>query len=287
MATTIRNPIEWGYDQVRHAAAAVEITGRAVRGPSDAVAMPAIRRITVNDLWDALRDGLSDFGAARSDVAFLCLLYPAAGLVLGWAVFGSGTFDMLFPLVSGFALIAPFIAVGVYEMSRQRESGHEIDWASAFDVIRAPSFAAILTLGVALMVTFLLWLGAAQTIYDLTLGATHPATMMAFVDEVFTTPQGWALIVIGVGVGFLFAVFAFTISAMSFPLLLDRDVGIGVALWTSIRATIANPLPMAVWGLIVAAGLVLGSIPLLLGLIIVLPVLGHATWHLYRKIVVR
>src|ERR1700744_3083657 len=186
MATTIRNPIEWGYDQGRHAAAAVEIPGRAVRGSGDAVAMPAIRRITVNDLWDALRDGIADFGAARSDVAFLCLLYPAAGLVLGWAVFGSGTFDLLFPLVSGFALIAPFIAVGVYEMSRQRESGHEIDWASAFDVIRAPSFAAILTLGVALLVTFLLWLGVAQTIYDLTLGATRPATMMAFVDEVFT-----------------------------------------------------------------------------------------------------
>jgi uncharacterized membrane protein len=286
MATTIRNPIEWGYDQMRHAAAAVEITGHAVRGPHD-IAAPTIRRITVADLWDALRQGIADFGASRSDIVFLCLLYPAAGLVLGRAVFGTGTFALLFPLVSGFALIAPFVAVGVYEMSRQREDGHEIDWASAFDVIRAPSFAAILTLGIVLTVTFLLWLAAAQAIYAITMGPVEPASMTAFVSEVLTTPHGWALIGLGVGVGFIFALFVFAISAVSFPLLLDRNVGVGVAAWTSIRVVMANPLPMAIWGLIIAAGLVIGSLPLLLGLVLVLPILGHASWHLYRKVVAR
>jgi len=104
---------------------------------------------------------------------------------------------------------------------------------------------------------------------------------------VFTTEAGWALIVVGVGVGFLFAVVALVISVVSFPLLLDREVGLGTAVWTSIRAVMVNPVPMAVWGLIVASGLMIGSIPLFLGLIIVMPVLGHATWHLYRKVVPR
>ena len=95
------------------------------------------------------------------------------------------------------------------------------------------------------------------------------------------------MIVVGVSVGFLFALLVLVISVVSFPLLLDRDVGLAAAVWTSVRAVILNPGPMAAWGLIVAGGLVIGSIPLFLGLIIVMPVLGHATWHLYRKVVPR
>ncbi|HLI21723.1 MAG TPA: DUF2189 domain-containing protein [Stellaceae bacterium] len=285
MATTIRNPIEWGFSQVQHVVTAVEVTGQAVRGHGDVRAAPAIRRIAIADLRDALARGVGDFGAARSDVIFLCLLYPIAGLVLGHAVFGSGMFPMLFPLVSGFALIAPFVAVGLYEMSRQRAKGENCDWKTAFDVLQSPSFGAILTLGIGLLAIFLLWLGAAQTIYDLTLGPREPSSVASFLRDVFATPQGRSMIVIGIGVGFFFALFVYAISVVSFPLLLDRDVGLGVAMWTSVRAVIANPAPMAVWALIIAAGLVLGSLPLLLGLIVILPILGHASWHLYRKLV--
>lgn len=288
MATTIRNPLEWGYDQLRHAAVAVEVTGHAVRGPHDAVATaPAVRRIDFADLKDALMKGIADFGAARSDVIFLCLVYPVAGLLVARIVFGSGMFALLFPLVSGFALVGPFVGVGLYEMSRQREDGRQLSWATAFDVVRAPAFAAIIMLGVVLMVLFLLWLSAANIIYAMTVEPLQPQSMTAFITDVLTTARGWAMIVVGIGVGFIFALVVFAISVVSFPLLLDRDVGIGVAVWTSLRAIIANPVPMAAWGLIVAAGLVLGSIPLLLGLIIVLPILGHASWHLYRKVVVR
>ena len=288
MATTIRNPLEWGYDQLRHAAVAVEVTGHAVRGPHDAVATaPAVRRIDFADLKDALMKGIADFGAARSDVIFLCLVYPVAGLLVARIVFGSGMFALLFPLVSGFALVGPFVGVGLYEMSRQREDGRQLSWATAFDVVRAPAFAAIIMLGVVLMVLFLLWLSAANIIYAMTVEPLQPQSMTAFITDVLTTARGWAMIVVGIGVGFIFALIVFAISVVSFPLLLDRDVGIGVAVWTSLRAIIANPVPMAAWGLIVAAGLVLGSIPLLLGLIIVLPILGHASWHLYRKVVVR
>jgi uncharacterized membrane protein len=152
-------------------------------------------------------------------------------------------------------------------------------------VVRAPAFGAILVLGLILLAIFLLWLLAAYAIYLMTLGPEPPAGVGAFVRDVLTTGAGWTMIALGVGVGFLFAVLVLTISVVSFPLLLDRDVGLAAAVATSMRAVAANPGPMAAWGLIVAGGLVLGSIPALLGLIIVMPVLGHATWHLYRKIV--
>ena len=154
-------------------------------------------------------------------------------------------------------------------------------------MLRSPSLGAIILLGLSLMAIFLLWLGAAMTIYDLTLGPEPPASISGFARDVLTTERGWALIVIGCGVGFLFALVAMSISVVSFPLLLDREVGFETAVKTSLRAVMANPGPMAAWGLIVAAALVLGSIPLFLGLIVVMPTLGHATWHLYRKVVPR
>src|SRR3546814_677817 len=167
------------------------------------------------------------------------------------------------------------------------------DWSSdvcssdldAFSVVRTPSFGAILVLGLLLTAIFLLWLVAAYAIYHFTLGPESPASIGAFVQDVFTTGAGWVMIGVGVGVGFVFAVVVLTISVVSFPLLLDRNVGLATAVRTSIRAVAANPIPMAVWGLIVVGGLVLGSIPLFLGLVFVMPVLGHATWHLYRMAV--
>src|SRR5262249_37451426 len=112
-----------------------------------------------------------------------------------------------------------------------------------------------------------------------------PASISQFINDVLTTPAGWNLIIVGNVVGFLFAVLVLMISVVSFPLLLDRDVGAAVAMVTSVRAVLTNPVTMAVWGLIVAALLLLGSLPFFLGLTVVLPVLGHATWHLYRRVV--
>jgi uncharacterized membrane protein len=285
----IRHPLEWSADQLRTANLAVERASHSLHSPTgaDDATRPAIRKIELADLADVLASGLRDFGAYRTDVIFLCIIYPLAGLVLASVAFGYDLLPMLFPLASGFALIGPVAAVGLYEMSRRREQGVEITWADAFGVVSAPAFGAILVLGLILLAIFLVWLAAAWAIWSMTLGPVPPASLGAFMHQVLTTSAGWAMILVGVGVGFLFALLVLAISVVSFPLLLDRNVGLRTAVATSMRAVLINPGPMAAWGLIVAGGLVLGSIPVLLGLIIVMPVLGHATWHLYRKVVPR
>ena len=286
---TIRNPIEWATDLVKLAGLVLGSASRAGAGieESGQQASLEVQRLTIADLGEVLAKGLDDFAAYRTDVIFLCVIYPVVGLVMARFAFGYGMLPLLFPLASGFALIGPFAAVGLYEMSRRREQGGQVAWPDAFGVIGSRSFAAIVVLGLSLVAIFLLWLIAAESIYELTLGPQPPVSVGSFARDVFTTAAGWAMIVVGIGVGFLFALLVLVISVVSFPLLLDRDVALGSAISTSARAVIHNPGPMAMWGLIVAGGLVLGSIPLFLGLIFVMPVLGHATWHLYRKVVPR
>jgi uncharacterized membrane protein len=286
---TIRNPVEWGLDQFKHAALAFETAGRVGRRTRENLHSPPpeIRRISVSDLGDVLSKGLDDFGACRTDVIFLCVIYPLVGLVLARLAFGYDLLPLVFPLASGFALIGPFAAVGLYEMSRRRELGMEVGWADAFGVIRSPSFGAIALLGLVLMGIFLLWLVAAEAIYQMTLGPEPPASFASFVRDVFTTDAGWIMIAAGIGVGFVFALLVLSISVVSFPLLLDREAGVDTAVLASLRSVSANPGAMTVWGLVVGGALVVGSIPFFLGLIIVMPVLGHATWHLYRKVVPR
>ncbi len=286
----IRNPLEWSWDLLSQAAHALGSAGRSLGrvGANLGSPAPAVRRIAPADVREALRKGVEDFGAYRTDVVFLCVFYPVVGLLLARLASGYDMLPLLFPLASGFALIGPFAAIGLYEMSRQREQGVDVSWANAFGVLHRPAFGAIAVLGLLLVAIFLLWLAAAWAIYALTLGPEPPASIGAFARDVLTTGAGWTLIVVGVGVGFLFALLAMAISVVSFTLLIDRDdVGLDTAVRTSVRAVAANPGPMALWGLVVAGSLVIGSLPLFLGLAFVMPVLGHATWHLYRKIVER
>jgi uncharacterized membrane protein len=253
---------------------------------SDAPVLPVIRRLSTDDLYDALRRGLDDFRAMPTHAVFISLIYPVVGLLLARVAFGYDIMPLLYPLAAGFALIGPFAAIGLYEMSRRREMGLETSWEHAFDVFRSPSLSGILALGLLLLIIFGLWIAVANALYVACLGYQQPASVSDFLRQVFTTSGGHALIVLGNGIGFLFAVGVLAISAVSFPLLLDRQVSAMAAIATSIRVVAKNPTVMALWGLIVAVLLLIGSLPLFFGLAVVMPVLGHATWHLYRKAVV-
>jgi uncharacterized membrane protein len=248
--------------------------------------VPDVRRITVADLRDALRKGVEDVGALRDDVLFIGIIYPIAGLMLAAAAANYNLLPMLFPLASGFAIIGPVAATGLYEMSRRRELGEHVNWLDAFKVFGSPAIGSILGMGVILLSLFGMWLAAAYQIGVSTLGPQPPPTLPMFMDEVFRSAASPALILGGIGVGFVFAAIAFVLSVVSVPLLLDRDLGLWIAVRTSIKAVLANPGAMIVWAAIIAGALALGSIPALVGLILVVPLLGHASWHLYRKLVV-
>lgn len=247
--------------------------------------LPAIRKIGMAELTQSLSEGWDDFKAIPSHGVMIALIYPVLGLALARAVQGYSVLPLLFPLAAGFALLGPFAAVGLYELSRRRENGEQPTVLQAFEVLRAPSLGAMLSLGAILLVLFLVWIATAQAIYNMTFGYAPVASMPDFAQKVLSTPEGVKLIVLGCGAGFVFALVALGLSVVSFPLMLDRHASLSDAIVTSLRAFKQNPVAMAGWGVIVAALLALGSIPAFIGLAVVIPVLGHATWHLYRKVV--
>jgi len=245
----------------------------------------AIRRISSADLVDSLKRGFDDFWAKPSHVLFIGILYPLIGLFLGNLAIGYDVIPLLFPLFAGLSLVGPFVVIGLYEISRRRELGLDTSWYHAFEVLQSPSRGAILALGLLLLVIYFVWLGCAMTLYQFTIGGRPPDTIAQFVQEVLTTPQGWALIVIGNGIGFVLALAVLVTSVVSFPLILDQHVNAGTAIRTSVEVFLINPGPMIIWGLIVACGLIVGGITLFVGLALIVPILGHATWHLFRKVV--
>lgn len=244
-------------------------------------ALPIVRSIGIRDLERALRAGIGDFAAMPTHVIFLCAIYPLAGLLIYSSVFAYDLVHLLYPLAAGFALLGPFAGIGLYELSRRRELGLDTSWRHAFDVVHSPSLMPILGVGALLVLIFGLWIEVAHALYVSSFGYV-PVTPYEFLRSVLTRPEGLALVVVGNAVGFLLALLAASISVISLPLLLDRDVGFAAAVQTSVRVVARNPLTMAAWFLFVAVALLVASLPAFVGLAVVLPVLGHATWHLYR-----
>lgn len=256
-------------------------------GPEALHTRVRLRKIEPRDCIAALREGLDDFLTMRTHGFFVAISYAIAGIVLVGLSSFRNALQLVFPLAAGFALVGPFVAIGLYEMSRRREKGLTASWRDAFAVTRSPALASILALGFLLLVIFAIWIGVAQLLYAWLYGPKPPAAALPFLGDVLTTARGWALILIGGVIGFCFAALALCLSVVSFPLMLDRDVGLVPAVVASLRTARDNPAAVALWGLIVAAALILGSIPLFIGLAIVMPVLGHATWRLYRRAIER
>ena len=246
-----------------------------------------VRRIGPSQCFAALQEGLDDFISMRTYPAFVGFFYAIAGLAIVSLTSFREAVHLVFPLAAGFALVGPFVAIGLYEMSRRRERGLEATWHDAFAALRSPALPSIVVLGLMLFAIFAAWIGAAQALYVRLYGPDPPADAIGFFDDVLTTTRGWLLVGLGGLVGLCFAATSLCLSLVSFPLMLDRGVGLIAAIEASLRTAYANPNAVALWGLIVAAGLVLGSAPMFFGLAVVLPVLGHSTWRLYRRAIVR
>lgn len=248
---------------------------------------PVIRDISRADLSWALREGWSDFQEKRGDIILLAVLYPVLTLLVAGGALGARLFPLVLPLIAGLSLLGPIVAVGFYELARRREEGLDPRWSHFLDPFKGVSSAQITALGIFLGLLFLVWIAAAWAIYLVTLGTLQPADPATFVRLLFTTAEGWQLILFGNLAGFAFAAITLVTTVVSFPLLVDRPVDLGEAVHTSLRAAWRNPIEIALWGLIVAVLLVIACIPLFMGLAIVLPVLGYASWHLYTRLVER
>jgi uncharacterized membrane protein len=262
--------------------------GVNLRWPASAIwrpGEPAVNTIGLADLRDAVAKGIEDFNAVPTHAVFLGIIYAVLGLVLFRLSFGYEVLPLVFPMLAGFTLLGPFAAVALYELSRRRELGLDVSVGHLAEVFRSPSIGAIARLGFVLMLIFVAWLAVAQIMYAQIMGGAVPASLEEFARQILTPPAGYQLIIIGNAVGFLFAALVLVISVVSFPMLVDRNVSAATAVRTSVRAVIASPVIMAMWGLFVAIALIVGALPLFFGLAVVFPVLGHATWHLYRKTV--
>ncbi|AWN43248.1 DUF2189 domain-containing protein [Methylobacterium durans] len=260
-------------------------TLHAVFHQPPSVPHPRVRALGIHDLRVALARGVEDFLAMPTHVVFAIAIYPIAGIVIATLTFEESLIPLLFPLASGFALVGPFAAIGLYEMSRRREQGLVSTWSNAYEPLRARSAGSIFAVGFLLMTIFLAWLVAAMGLYWALYDNASHASVPAFLEEVVTTGRGWTLILLGNLVGFAFSLVALAVSVVSIPLLVDRDIDALAAIETSMAVVRENPGPMLLWGFIVAGLLLVGMLPLFVGLAVVLPVLGHATWHLYRRAV--
>ena len=253
---------------------------------SKSAAIP-VRTITNADANAALREGWDDFMEMRGDLMFVGLIYVLVGIVAATAIMGGALLPLLFPILTGVGLLGPVAAIGFYEMARRRERGLHSNWQHFLDVRKRPGAEDIAAVAGLLVGIFLAWIFVAGGLYMALFGWWEPPSVAAFLTRLFTTPEGWALILIGNAIGLAFSAVVLAISVASLPMLVDCNLSAAQAVSTSWRAAKANPGVLFRWGLIVAALLVLGSIPFFVGLAAVLPWLGYSTWHLYTKLIDR
>ncbi len=282
-----QNPFFWPFQQIANAMVSFGQSSDRAYWDEAAVARtkPIIQRIGFSDLTAALAEGLADFGKTRADAVLLVLILPVVGVCAALLASGDGYADLIFPLFSGFVLISPITAFSFYEMSRRLEIDQKAGWRDALGLFSSPAIGSVVLLSLVLVSLFILWISAAHFLFVAFSGRQHALGLGVMLLHIVTHLRGYGLIASGFGVGFLFAVVVLAISVVSFPMVLDRPEGVVSAIATSLKAFVLNVGPLLAWGLLVSLGLLVGCLFALVGLVIVLPVLGHATWHLYRRLV--
>jgi uncharacterized membrane protein len=247
---------------------------------------PVIRRIGRSDLVDALAAGLRDFQAYPFFGLFFGSVYALVGVLILACAFLWDLLYLVYPLAAGFVLIGPFVAVGLYEVSRLREQGQVPSWSGVFRAIWTQGGKEISWMAFVTIFLFIIWMYQVRLLIALFFGL-HGMPAGDFPAVLFTTPEGLAFLAVGHMVGAVLATVTFSLTVVSFPLLLDREVDFITAMITSVRAVVSNPAAMLGWAFCVVLMLFTAALPAFLGLIVVLPVLGHTTWHVYRKLVGR
>ncbi len=245
---------------------------------------PVVRPVTVSDIAEAIGAGLRDLQATPLLSLSFGALYALGGLAILFSVTALGMPYLAYPLAAGFAIMGPFVAVGLYEISRRREQGLAVTFGGLWRTVRSRSeigWMAFVTLFV-----FIIWMYQVRLLMALFMGFNaNFTTLPQFLNVVLTTQEGLLFLAIGNIIGAVLSVILFSLTVVSFPLLLDRDVDFITAMITSVRAVVASPGPLVAWALVIVMLLIVSALPAFLGLIFALPVLGHATWHLYRRIV--
>jgi len=246
---------------------------------------PVVRTITFSDITDAIGAGLRDFQRAPVYGLTFGILYCLGGIMTVLSASALNMPYLSYPIAAGFALVGPLVAIGLYEVSRLIERGEPLGWSRIIGTVLRQSGKEIGWMSFVVLFVLMMWMYQVRLLLALFLADETMGTMREFLQVVLTTPQGWTFLAVGHVIGAVLSLLMFSLTVVSFPILLDRNVDFITAMITSVRAVMKNPTPMIVWAGIIVATLICASVPFFVGLIIVLPVLGHTSWHLYRKLV--
>ncbi|WP_108811103.1 DUF2189 domain-containing protein [Sphingorhabdus sp. Alg231-15] len=238
--------------------------------------------LKISDLRAAIAAGWRDFKAYPVFGLFFAAIYVITGMFLYFALFVRGEIAWLVPAAAGFPLLAPFIAVGLYEVSRRREAGLPMSWRAVLGALRGRGDEQILSMGVILFVAFAFWLMVAHGIFAIFMAESGIGLESL---ALFQTAPGIMMLFVGTIVGALMALAFYAITVVSLPMLVDREVDFITAIIVSLATVRSNKFVLLAWAVMIASALFVAMLPLFLGLLVVLPVLGHATWHLYRRAV--
>ncbi len=250
-----------------------------------AATMPEVNAVTVADIRASLAEGLSDFARAPAFGLFFGGIFALGGILIALALTAWEVPWLIYPFAIGFPLLGPFAAAGLYEVSHRLETGRPLLWGQVLTAVWAQKSRELSWMAFVMLFFFWIWMYQVRLWIALILGRMSFSTLDRFLTVVFTTPQGWIFLVIGHLVGAALSLVLFSITVISIPLLMQRDVDFVTAMITSVKAVLASPLVMLGWGVIVTLAVIVACVPFFLGLLVVLPVLGHATWHLYRRAV--